>query len=190
MNNHFAGKKKDRNLRRHLLKLNPEVDRAQSELSQFTYRTVNVSTFSAYLRKRNEISGILYGYYADKLTIGSQPKPLFRKLRFSLYIRSQQTNEFIAKSFREVNGGTNPTVVYGNWSCGNVKYQEPQKDIGMLDMLTKKGLDIFLIDEHNTSKKCPECESDLETFKNVPNPRIYQREKQKQKSIKCHGLLR
>jgi hypothetical protein len=56
-------------------------------------------------------------------------------------------------------------------------------------MLAKQGFKIYLLDEFKTSSLCPSCLSgELEKFKNVQNPKPFQREKQP--IVTCHGPLR
>ncbi|KAI8098342.1 uncharacterized protein B0P05DRAFT_7729 [Gilbertella persicaria] len=55
-------------------------------------------------------------------------------------------------------------------------------------MLKKAGFTVLLIDEFKTSSYCPTCESELETFKTVVNPRPYK--KADAPTVECHGLLR
>ncbi|ORE11269.1 hypothetical protein BCV72DRAFT_198104, partial [Rhizopus microsporus var. microsporus] len=48
---------------------------------------------------------------------------------------------------------------------------------------------VYLIDEYKASRCCPTCRNDsLRTFRRVPNPRPYQRERYP--TAVCHGLLK
>ncbi|KAG1435235.1 hypothetical protein G6F56_014041 [Rhizopus delemar] len=55
-------------------------------------------------------------------------------------------------------------------------------------MLKKNGFVVYLTDEYKTSTLCPTCESKLEKFKLVKNPRPYRRKENP--TVMCHGLLR
>ena len=52
-------------------------------------------------------------------------------------------------------------------------------------MFRKVGYDVFLLDEHKTSKVCPHCYEEVETFKMRRNPKPY-----KNNQVALHGLLR
>ncbi|KAG2191956.1 hypothetical protein INT47_004739 [Mucor saturninus] len=111
----------------------------------------------------------------------------FRKLKFSSKLYFDKND---AQLVRKLNNkfGSNTTLILGNWSAPNVKYQEPTRNKGLIDMLKKNGFKLYLIDEYKTSSFCPACESPLEKFKTIVNPRPYQR--RKMSTITCHGLLR
>ncbi|KAI8091231.1 uncharacterized protein B0P05DRAFT_634361 [Gilbertella persicaria] len=85
-----------------------------------------------------------------------------------------------------------PTLIDSNltnvFSAGNVKFHEPIRGVGMRRMLQKEGFLVHLIDEFKTCSICPVCKGDVETFKEVVNPRPFRREKYP--TVKRHGLLR
>ncbi|KAJ2454193.1 hypothetical protein EV183_001678 [Coemansia sp. RSA 2336] len=76
----------------------------------------------------------------------------------------------------------------GNWSAGMVRYHEPIRGKGWRSMLKRHGSRVYLIDEFRTSSICPACNSSLEMFCKVPNPRPWRRKKNPK--VICHGLLR
>ncbi|KAG2192045.1 hypothetical protein INT47_006692 [Mucor saturninus] len=111
----------------------------------------------------------------------------FRKLKFSSKLYFDKND---AQLVRKLNNkfGSNTTLILGNWSAPNVKYQEPTRNKGLIDMLKKNGFKLYLIEEYKMSSFSPACESPLEKFKTIVNPRPYQR--RKMPTITCHGLLR
>ena len=84
--------------------------------------------------------------------------------------------------------GPDAVLVLGNWSAPNTKFQEPTRNKGLIQMLKKNGLTVFLIDEFKTSSRCPDCGDVLEKFKMISNPRPFRRNTMP--IVKCHGLLR
>ena len=84
--------------------------------------------------------------------------------------------------------GQDAVLVFEDWSAPNVKYQEPTRSKGLSRMLKKNGVVVYLINEYKTSSHCPTCENELEKFKTVPNPRLYQRKKKP--DMLCNGLLK
>lgn len=186
---HYRGFKKHRGLLKHLHNLSPIIKEREVELSKNTYKTVCKQKFKEYLKVRSTVANDLYGFYADKETLGYNGKnkvPLFRKLRFSKHIRKQQTDEYVVKLVKSIAKSEPVTVAYGNWSASNCKHQTPQQGVGMLRTLEKKGSNVFLIDEYNTSKLCPTCENPLEMFKKCPNPRPYMRDVNPE--VDCWGI--
>ncbi|CAO3674959.1 unnamed protein product [Rhizopus stolonifer] len=98
----------------------------------------------------------------------------FRKMKLSSFINQRQADKRLAKKLRE-KFGHDAILILGNWSAGNVKYHEPIRGVGMRIMLAKEGFQLYLFDEFRTSSLCPSCQNgELETFKKVQNPRLYQ----------------
>ncbi|CEP15153.1 hypothetical protein [Parasitella parasitica] len=111
----------------------------------------------------------------------------FRKMKFSTKLFSDNNDRKLVKNIKK-KFGADAVLVLGNWSAPNTKYQDPTRNKGLRRMLKKNGFPLYLIDEFRTSSFCPKCESDLEKFKVIPNPRPHNQEKQPK--VLCHGLLR
>lgn len=94
--------------------------------------------------------------------------------------------------------GDDAILIVGNWSAPTVKSQEPTRNKGLLRYLHKSGFSIYMLNEYKTSTWCPSCiTGELETFKEVLNPRPFRRKenpavvRRKEKyTVICHGLLR
>ncbi|KAI8056503.1 uncharacterized protein B0P05DRAFT_581631 [Gilbertella persicaria] len=100
---------------------------------------------------------------------------------------TQQSDKRLCKSIKK-HFSNDAVIVIGNWSAGNVKFHEPIRGVGMRRMLQKEGFLVHLIDEFKTFSICSVCKGDVETFKEVVNPRPFRREKYP--TVKRHGLLR
>ncbi|KAI8079974.1 uncharacterized protein BX664DRAFT_317864 [Halteromyces radiatus] len=60
---------------------------------------------------------------------------------------------------------------------------------GFRRLLRHYSLPVYLIDEYKTSSFSPSCDTNnVQTFRDVPNPRPYRREERP--TVRCHGLLR
>jgi hypothetical protein len=80
--------------------------------------------------------------------------------------------------------GQAPIFMIGDWSAPNTKYQEPTRSKGLISMLKKKNeFQVYRIDKYRTSSFCPDCENRLEKFKQIENPRPYQRKKNAQYAV-------
>lgn len=112
----------------------------------------------------------------------------FRRMKFTSKIYYDNCDMTLAKDLKE-KFGNDSILIIGDWSAPTQKFHEPTRNKGLLKFLRKSGFSIYLIDEYKTSTCCPFCfSSNLEKFKEVQNPRPYQREKHP--LVKCHGLLR
>ncbi|CEP17069.1 hypothetical protein [Parasitella parasitica] len=111
----------------------------------------------------------------------------FRKMKFSSRLYYEQSEQKLVHGLKE-KFGNDAILVFGDWSAPNSKNQEPTVNKGLIKMLKKNGFPVYLINEYKTSSYCPACESELEQFKHVRNPRPYQRNKRP--TVLRHGLLR
>ncbi|KAG1455927.1 hypothetical protein G6F56_006952 [Rhizopus delemar] len=110
----------------------------------------------------------------------------FRKMKFSSYVYYQQNDLELVRGLK-AKFGDNVILIFGDWSAPNTKYQEPTRNMGLVRMLKKNGFIVYLTDECKTSTFCSTCESKLDKFKLVKNPRSYRRKENP--TVMCHGLL-
>ncbi|KAI8086987.1 uncharacterized protein B0P05DRAFT_578154 [Gilbertella persicaria] len=161
-------------------RLKPEaVSNAEAILSRLKSPTVIKDQYVEYIRQKATVTQVLQEYYSNEDLPLEEPNTNmlpFRKLKLSSYINRQQSDKRLCKNIRK-HFGNNAVIVIGNWSAGNVKFHEPIRGVGMRRMLQKEGFLVHLIDEFRTSSICPVCKGDLETFKEVVNPRPFRREK-------------
>ncbi|ORX47978.1 hypothetical protein DM01DRAFT_1133970 [Hesseltinella vesiculosa] len=71
-----------------------------------------------------------------------------------------------------------------------MRFHAPVRGIGMCRMLAHEHLEVYLLDEYNTSKICPTCQSPtrLRPYLQVENPRPFRRAQFA--FVRCWGLLR
>ncbi|KAJ2802197.1 hypothetical protein H4R21_002510 [Coemansia helicoidea] len=118
----------------------------------------------------------------------ARAQPLHRKLQLLAYIYTERANAQLVRRLRN-KFGDNMVAIMGDWSAPHQPFQEPIRGKGMRAMLRRHGIPVYLINEHKTSSICSECcTGDLEKFREVDNPRKWQREKHPK--VICHGLLR
>ncbi|KAI8085881.1 uncharacterized protein B0P05DRAFT_585392 [Gilbertella persicaria] len=172
-------------------RLKPEaVSNAEAILSLLKSSKVIKDQYVEYIRQKATVTQVLQEYYSNEdLPLEERNTNMlpFRKLKLSSYINRQQSDKRLCKNIRK-NFGNDAVIVIGNWSAGNVKFHEPIRGVGMRRMLQKEGFLVHLIDEFKTSSICPVCKGDVETFKEIVNPRPFRREKYP--TVKRHGLLR
>jgi hypothetical protein len=165
------------------------VKEAGADLSNCNRSSVDPDVYDQFLATRARVTPVLKSLYEEK--VSNHPNTdnfIFRKLRWSAYMNQKEADSRLASNLRN-KFGEDAILVLGNWSCGNAKYHEPIRGIGMRRMLKHQGFQVLLLDEFGTSKHCPEChQKSLETFKRVPNPRPYRR--QTYPTVTCNGLLR
>ncbi|KAI8054313.1 hypothetical protein BDF22DRAFT_775088 [Syncephalis plumigaleata] len=206
--------KKYRKIIQNCKKGNQAVQQAEVALSRTQGSAVSLADYEKYLKCRSQHSDILTNFYRETLTTPitrpatdpitdpiansaaepstepttrPTPQPLFRKLKLSAYINKQQSDHKLIQELTE-KFGKEAVFVMGNWSAPHAKHHGPIRGVGFRRLI-QQHFKVFLIDEHKTSKCCPECNNpSLETFKKVRNPRLKKHE-DGPKVIR-HGLLR
>ena len=145
--------------------------------------------YGKYLETRSRANLVLKSLYEEKKSNHPNTEHfLFRMLRLSAYMDQKRADARLGSSLRN-KFGEDAILVLGNWSCGNTKYHEPIRGMGMRRLLRHQGFEVLIIDELGTSKHCQEChQKSLQTFKRVRYPRPYRR--QTHPTVTCHGLLR
>ena len=149
----------------------------ETELSGFNHKTLNFDNFKSYVQQKNKINHRLINYYKDYL---------FRKLRLNSFINTMTSENNLINRFMKKFGSSDDAIVcIGNWSQTRNKYNPSTKGKGFRTMFRKKGYDVYLVDEYNTSCKCFNCEGGLcKPFRECINPRPW-----RDNTIKRHGLL-
>ncbi|CEG75083.1 hypothetical protein RMATCC62417_10189 [Rhizopus microsporus] len=180
--------KKYRRILQDLKAQDPDVVQAEQALSQQPSSTVSVKDFGRFLQAISEQSAALSRFYGHTIINHDNGYLLFRKIRLSVYFNKQRAEQKLIQDLR-AKFGEDAVFVMGNWSAPHARYYEPICGHGFRRLLKKHGFGVFLIDEYKTSRCCPTCHNEsLHTFRRVPNPRPYQRERYS--TVVCHGLLR
>ena len=113
---------------------------------------------------------------------------IFRRLRFSTYVRTQKSEqEFVKKVKMKFGQPANTTILIGDWSQNTAKFHMPTKISGFRKMFTRAGFNVLLVNEFKTSSICPDCNApSLEIFRHRPSPRPWRQNV----LVPVHGLLR
>ncbi|CEG84132.1 hypothetical protein RMATCC62417_17978 [Rhizopus microsporus] len=180
--------KKYRRILQDLKAQEPDAVHAEQAPSQQPSSTVSIEDFGRFLQARSEQSTVLSRFYGHTITNHDNGYLLFHKIRFSVYFNKQRVDQKFIQDLR-AKFGEDAVFVMGNWFAPHARYHEPIRGLGFRKLLKKHEFQVFLIDEHKTSRCCPTCHNEsLRTFRHVPNPRLYQRERYP--TVVCHGLLR
>ena len=151
----------------------------ETELSNFNRKTLDITKFKEYLKIKNRINHLLFGFYR---------KELFRKLKFGRYINTKRNEQKMINQFKKIMGNPEEVVIcIGDWEQRKqMKYKEPTIGIGMRTLFRKNNYKVYLVDEFRSSCKCSQCENGLcEKFRIRKHPN-----KKKDELRLIHGLLR
>jgi hypothetical protein len=158
---------------------NKSIIEYETELSHFNKKTLVITKFKEYIKEKNRINHILFGFYK---------RELFRKLKFGRYINIKRNEQNMINQFRKIFGSSEDTVIcIGDWEQRKqMKFKEPTLGKGIRTLFKKNNYKVYLVDEFRTSCKCSNCEGGIcEKF------RIRQHPNKKKDEIRLvHGLLR
>jgi hypothetical protein len=156
----------------------------ETELSAYNRKTLQIDKFKEYIREKNRINNILFGFYE---------KQLFRKLKFGRHINSKRNEQKMISNFRKMYGNPDEVVIcIGDWEQRKqMKYKEPTSGKGMRTLFRKNNYKVFLVDEFRTSCRCSRCEGICEKFMVRKNPKPKSNKEIKYDEMRLvHGLLR
>ena len=176
---------------------NKTIQEWETELSFYNFKKCSFNYAYECIKKKNELSHILSSHYE---------KNIYRKLKWYSFINKQRSEAKMINNFKEKFGDQkNTLVVFGDWNeTKSRKFHEPTKGKGMRRIFRKAGYDVFIINEHKTSKYSFIDGTEMEKFRKRGDPR-YKIKKRKNdrridksnpiKEIKNtvilrHGLLR
>ena len=159
--NHYLKKKKYEKIRKktiddHTNKLDILQKKHIESHSTFDSRTVDINKFNDFIKSKN-----LYSIYLEE----AYSNEIFRKLRLNTYINRRRNEDLFMEKFKKTYGDKDSTfIALGDWSekCNsNLNGNEPTITRKISKLFKKKGYEVYLIDEFNTSKKCYKCGNDL-----------------------------
>ena len=158
---------------------NKNISEYETELSQYNRKTLDIEKFKIYIREKNRINHILFGFYR---------KELFRKLKLGRYINTKRNEQKMINQFNKTFGNPEETIIcIGDWEQRKqMKYKEPTLGKGMRTLFRKNNYKVYLVDEFRSSCKCSNCEGGIcEKFRVRKHPN-----KKKDELRLVHGLLR
>lgn len=158
---------------------NKSIIEYETELSQYNRKTLDIEKFKIYIREKNRINHILFGFYR---------KELFRKLKLGRYINTKRNELKMINHFKKTFGNPEETIIcIGDWEQRKqMKYKESTLGKGMRTLFRKNNYKVYLVDEFRSSCKCSNCEGGVcEKF------RVRQHSNKKKDELRLvHGLLR
>lgn len=131
------------------------------EKYSFNSKSVDIETAIDYCTEKNNMNRKLFKHYE---------KEIFRKLKFNSYVNRQKSESKMINNFRKTFGNPNEIkIVYGDWSAydnnnNNKIRKESSSSKDMKKIFERKGYEIYLINEYNTSALCNKCKHKCENF--------------------------
>jgi len=132
-------------------------------LSSQNSKSVDYEKFKTYLVEKDKL---------NKDTMEFYKKETWRKMKFRQYSYGKKSIDTFLNKIKET-FGENILIGYGNWSRSTqMKHFMPTMNKGLRKLIHKK-YDTITINECNTSKKCCDCNKDLEYYKDKEGKKVF-----------------
>ena len=143
-------------------KINKIVEK-ETILSLQNSKSVDYEKFKVYLVEKDKL---------NKETTEFYKRETWRKMKFRQYSYGKKSIDTFLNKIKET-FGENIIIGYGNWSRSTqMKHFMPTMNKGLRKLIHKK-YDTITINECNTSKKCCDCNRDLEYYKDKENNKVF-----------------
>ena len=143
-------------------KLNGIIEK-ETHLSLQNSKSVDYNKFKVYLVEKNKL---------NKETTEFYKRDVWRKMKFRQYSYGKKSIDMFLNKIKKT-FGENILIGYGNWSRSTqMKHFMPTMNKGLRKLIHKK-YDTITINEYNTSKKCCDCNKDLEYYKDKENKKVF-----------------
>jgi hypothetical protein len=135
----------------------------ETQLSFQNSKSVDYENFKMYLVEKNKL---------NKETTDFYKRDTWRKMKFRQYSYGKKSIDTFLNKIKET-FGENLLIGYGNWSRDTqMKFFMPTMNKGLRKLIHKK-YDTITINECNTSKKCCDCNKDLEYYKDKEGKKVF-----------------
>jgi hypothetical protein len=135
----------------------------ETQLSFQNSKSVDYVKFKLFLVEKDKL---------NKETIEFYKKETWRKIKFRQYSYGKKSIDTFLNKIKET-FGENILIGYGNWSRSTqMKHFMPTMNKGLRKLIHKK-YDTITINECNTSKKCCDCNKDLEYYKDKEGKKVF-----------------
>ena len=135
----------------------------ETQLSFQNSKSVDYEKFKIYLVEKNKL---------NKETLEFYKKETWRKMKFRQYSYGKKSIDTFLNKIKET-FGENILIGYGNWSrSSQMKHFMPTMNKGLRKLIHKK-YDTITINECNTSKKCCDCNKDLDYYKDKEGNKVF-----------------
>ena len=140
-----------------------KITEKETHLSFQNSKSVDYTKFKTYLVGKDKL---------NKETTEFYRKETWRKMKFRQYSYGKKSIDTFLNKIQET-FGSNILIGYGNWSRSTqMKHFMPTMNKGLRKQIHKK-YDTITINECNTSKKCCDCNKDLEYYKDKENKKVF-----------------
>jgi hypothetical protein len=140
-----------------------KITEKETHLSFQNSKSVDYTKFKTYLVGKDKL---------NKETTEFYKKETWRKMNFRQYSYGKKSIDTFLNKIQET-FGENILIGYGNWSRSTqMKHFMPTMNKGLRKQIHKK-YDTITINECNTSKKCCDCNKDLEYYKDKENKKVF-----------------
>ena len=135
----------------------------ETHLSLQNSKSVDYNKFKMYLVEKDKL---------NKETTEFYKRDVWRKMKFRQYSYGKKSIDTFLNKIKET-FGENILIGYGNWSRSTqMKHFMPTMNKGLRKLIHKK-YDTITINECNTSKKCCDCNKDLEYYKDKEGKKVF-----------------
>jgi hypothetical protein len=135
----------------------------ETHLSFQNSKSVDYENFKRYLIEKDKLNKETNEFYK---------KEVWRKMKFRQYSYGKKSIDTFLNKIKET-FGENILIGYGNWSrSSQMKHFMPTMNKGLRKLIHKK-YDTITINECNTSKKCCDCNNDLEYYKDNEGKKVF-----------------
>ena len=135
----------------------------ETHLSLQNSKSVDYNKFKMYLIEKDKL---------NKETTEFYKREVWRKMKFRQYSYGKKSIDIFLNKIRET-FGENILIGYGNWSrSSQMKHFMPTMNKGLRKLIHKK-YDTITINECNTSKKCCDCNNNLEYYKDKKGKKVF-----------------
>ena len=135
----------------------------ETHLSFQNSKSVDYEKFKRYLVEKDKL---------NKETTDFYKREVWRKMKFRQYSYGKKSIDTFLNKIKET-FGENILIGYGNWSrSSQMKHFMPTMNKGLRKLIHKR-YDTITINECNTSKKCCDCNNDLEYYKDKKGDKVF-----------------
>ena len=133
------------------------ITKIESELSEYNSKTTDYFKFKQYILEKNRLNTTISWFYNH---------PTNRKMKLRQFIYSKKSEDNFVNRIGKTFGGNGRQVIigYGNWSrTDQMKNFLPTLGKGLRKLIHKK-YSTLTVNEAYTSKRCSDCNHDLENY--------------------------
>lgn len=140
-----------------------EIIEKETELSSQNSKSVDYEKFKTYLVEKNKLNNDTCEFYK---------REVWRKMKFRQYSYGKKSVDTFLNKIKDT-FGENILIGYGNWSRSTqMKFFMPTMNKGLRKLIHKK-YDTITINECNTSKKCCDCNNNLEYYRDKSGKKVF-----------------